>query len=511
MNIRRNGSGHVAALSAALACLAFTPALSAQEPTPEEEEPAPAAPPAADAPKETEAKPEAPKEEAPKPEPAKAEATATAAAEVKPAPAAAPPASDPERDKAVGLVGVERLPGSAYPTPRTRGITGGSLWLTMHGLQWPYMPAAAGKPALRLGFSGSVWSDGSYARTISGLETYENQKRMAVQSRAVLRMTPTYSTPAGWFGQGQAEFVAQGDNLVPNNNVTGYTDDLWVRIGKWNSFDLTVGRMQGFEIANHYGMGLDLNTFEREGASLEKQGDKPPGAYGLTYFWDRREGNIGNYAVHLYPAGWFKLPADMVRLELLGQFGAGTNDGQAIQTNFRPSGIVDLGIVKVKGGFEYGKSISQLDGKPENVTRNGYGFALQLVLDPYIEGGAGFAQGWEDIVNGQNVYDVAASNMVTGVSGFLNARVYRSLIVGGGALNSYKKFEDIDENMSSVHYGENNFDNQFQVFGAIQYSFWDTFFIKFVTSYAYWRHQDRSATTFANKQLSGRLRLMILF
>src|SRR5262245_49483849 len=38
-------------------------------------------------------------------------------------------------------VELERLAGEAYPEPHVRGIHGGSLWLTMHGLQWPYMPA----------------------------------------------------------------------------------------------------------------------------------------------------------------------------------------------------------------------------------------------------------------------------------------------------------------------------------------------------------------------------------
>jgi hypothetical protein len=507
MNIRWNRSG--VALSASLFCLAFTSPLLAQPADPPAEQEETTRPPAEPTPPPADSAPPATPAET---EPAKAEAKVAVAVPAKPPePALKSAAADPERDKAVSYIGIERLPGSAYPTPRTRGITGGSLWLTMHGLQWPYMPALNGQSALRLGVSGSVWTDGSYARTTAGLEdTYLNQKRLAVQGRAVLRTTPTYSTPAGWFGQGQAELVAQG-NMIIQGQTMGYTDDLWVRAGKWNSFDLTVGRFQGFEIANHYGMGLDLNTFERSGAQLEKQADKPNDSYGLTYFWDRRDGNMGNYAVHLYPAGWFKLPADLLRVELLGQFGAGTNDGQAIQTNFRPAGILDLGIVKVKGGFEYGKSIHQLDGEPANTTRNGYGVALQLVLDPYIEGGVGFAQGWEDFVNDQDVYLRGASNKATGVSGFLNARVYKALIIGGGVLNGHKVYLSTDERPASEHFGENDYDNHFQAFGAIQYSFWDTLFIKFVGAYSSWYHQDRSSTAFTNKQVSGRLRFMMLF
>src|ERR1700737_4269249 len=60
-------------------------------------------------------------------------------------PDAAPKPSDAVRDDALRDVGhdvqrqsagpVERLPLGAYPAPRTRGLYGGSLWLTFHGLQ----------------------------------------------------------------------------------------------------------------------------------------------------------------------------------------------------------------------------------------------------------------------------------------------------------------------------------------------------------------------------------------
>ena len=40
--------------------------------------------------------------------------------------------------------------------PPTRGIWGGSLWLTFHGLQWPYMPKTG------VGVSGYAWVDTGY-------------------------------------------------------------------------------------------------------------------------------------------------------------------------------------------------------------------------------------------------------------------------------------------------------------------------------------------------------------
>jgi hypothetical protein len=427
------------------------------------------------------------------------------AAEKAAAKAKAPDAAEEQRT----AIGIERLDGAAFPAPRTRGIPGGSLAFTMHGLQAPYLPALGGA-GLRVGVSGSLWSDGSYAFIKSGLAPSQpSQKRLAMQSRGVLRVTPTYSTPSGWFAQAQAEYVALGDQqLDTGTNVVGFTDDAYVRAGKWDLIDIQVGRFQGWEISNHYGMGLDINTLERDGAAIDSQSTKPKDAYGLTYFWDRADGRMGSYAVHVYPL-------DFLRFELLGQFGAGTNLGQMIQTNFRPSAVVDFGIIKLKGGVEYGKAIHQeddIESQKDSSSRNGYGVALQFVLDPHIEAGASYSMGFEDKNNlFTGLRDDDASNTVTGISGFINGRVIESLVLGVGAL--YSRWENLstDQRIGSPHFGEHDFDRQFQAFGAVQYSFWDVFYLKFVGAYAHWRHQDRASTPFANKMTSARLRFMVLF
>lgn len=497
MTFRRNRSGLGVALSAALFCFCLTPTLYAQESSEPsaEGEAAPAEPEAADtAPADTTEQ---------KDEEAEAEA-APPAAEGKPVKPAA--TAEPQRDASISI---ERLDGSAFPAPQTRGIPGGSLGFTMHGLQAPYLPALGG-PGMRVGVSGSLWSDGSYAFIKSGLAPdTPSQKRLAMQSRGVLRITPTYSTPSGWFAQAQAEFVALGDQqLDTGTNVMGFTDDAYVRAGKWDLIDIQVGRFQAWEIANHYGMGLDLNTLERDGAVIDSQTEKPKDAYGLTYFWDRPDGRMGNYAIHVYPV-------KVLRFELLGQFGAGTNLGQALQTNSRFSGILDFGIIKLKGGAEFGKAIHQEDdvaSQREWSNRYGYGGALQFVLDPYVEAGVAYAIGFEtksNLFNGKR--DDAATNTVTGISGFINARVIDSLVLGVGALQSRWENLAFDLRMGSAHYGEHDFDRQLQAFGAIQYSFWDVFYLKFVGAYAHWRHQDRASTPFANKLTSARLRFMVLF
>jgi hypothetical protein len=252
-------------------------------------------------------------------------------------------------------------------------------------------------------------------------------------------------------------------------------------------------------------MGLDLNTLERDGARILTQSIRPKDAYGLTYFWDRADSRLGSYAVHVYPT-------DFLRFELLGQIGAGKVTFAAVQTNVRPSAILDFGFVKLKAGVEYGKADQQEDRTNGSRSRNGFGVALQGVFDPYVEGGVAFARGFEDHVDElTNKRNDATSNTVTGISGFLNARIYGPLLIGGGALYSHWVNLTKDERPGSPHFGEYDFDRQIQTFGALQYSAWDTFYVKFVGAYAHWRHQDRSSTPFANKMMSGRLRLMVLF
>ncbi len=130
---------------------------------------------------------------------------------------------------------------------------------------------------MRVGISGYAWDDIAYVRIVSGTpDTDKSLKRWTHQGRAVLRGTPTYSTNNGWFVQGQLEFVANGDQSVPPSGNSGSIDDRYVRVGKWNAFDITAGRFQGWEIY-HYGMGLDLDLgyFKAKVGSEYGQGGRP--------------------------------------------------------------------------------------------------------------------------------------------------------------------------------------------------------------------------------------------
>jgi hypothetical protein len=459
----------------------------------------------------------------PEPKAATGEATADAqasashggSAEVSPGGAAAEQGSKAQAEAAAAApeavsaaegprVTLEVVPASGYPSRPIRGIRGGSLALTMHGMQWPYLPAEGKQDTVRVGVSGFVWNDLSYARIESGLvETYPNQKRLITQTRGVLRISPTFSTTDGWFAQGQWEAVGHGDMLVRNTNLAS-TDDLYVRVGKWNLFDITAGRFQAWEIANHYGMALDINTLERDGAAIENQAAKPVPAYGLTYFWDRTDGRLGHYAVHAYPA-------EFLRFEMLAELGAGTV-GAVRQTNFRPSGILDLGFLKVKGGVEYGTAVPQDDGGRRRIYKNGFGGAVQFVFAPWVEGGVGFAQGYEDLIDIQGVKDVLGSNTVTGYGGFLNGRPLDPLplVIGVGVLRSH--WESLSRNATpGPHYGDHNTNDQQQEFVAVQYALWEQFIVKLVGAHAKFDFYESTSTPFTNELWGLRLRTQVFF
>ena len=158
-------------------------------------------------------------------------------------------------------MGPETFPG------RLRGLYGGSLWLE------PILPrpAVAAEYPYGLGVSGEFWVDSGYEMIKRDLNQVPNSSMYFQQGRGVLRVTPTY-VRGRFFVQGQAELVgnlcqtASAANTVCNAG-TFTTDDLWIRVGQWNLWDLKVGRFEGWEVY-HLGMGMDPYTFERMGAGM---------------------------------------------------------------------------------------------------------------------------------------------------------------------------------------------------------------------------------------------------
>jgi hypothetical protein len=406
------------------------------------------------------------------------------------------PTDDPPEQAAPSAGGgiIERMPASAFPEPYTRGLFGGSLWLTMHGQQWPYYPRTG------IGVSGYAWIDNSYAKTrIGDVSQPPNLTRYIQQGRAVLRVTPTYSSD-DWFVQAQVELVGNKDQTQTQTGLAAAadTDDVWVRAGKWKTFDITAGRFEAFEIY-HVGMGLDLNTFERIGAVDSKGPGAVPQIYGATYLFYRPNGP-GNVAVH----GYF---GNLLRVEALAQWG---NDTFYNSWGVRPAAVFDVGWFKLKGAYEYVKGTSP-DPSPSatnTLKRRGWGAAAQFVLAPWIE--LGFNAG------GAIFDQLDSTGLVTGrsgdtlsVGGFVNARplgFIPALLLGAGW--NHTKTTTLAES-AGMHDSTTNT----QSFLAVQYLAGGQLFIKLVGGYARTSFSTPSAIMegYDNDQYSIRLRLMYLF
>ena len=416
----------------------------------------------------------------------------------------AKPDSEPA---AITEVEVQRLPAYAYPAPQTRGLPFGSLWLTFQGLQWPYMPTVNTDQRFVVGVSGWGWLDTAYQKFGPwgmGQESMLRQARirnLKEQGRFLLRITPTYAFRDGLFIQGQVELVGTLDQTGNRSDLGGAdTDDLYLRAGKWNSWDFQVGRFEGWEVF-HLGMGLDQNTFERAGAA----GDPALSAFGISFYGltdnqFRPSGPAGNAAVHIYPFPF-------LRFELLGM--AGTLFGNnAVAT--RPVGILDFGWVKLKGGVEYQRQWGQPVGDQTDVRSKGAGGALQFVFLPHVEFGLNAAQGTVESIDAVGRANLKGSLTRTSFGGFLNisnGNLKYPVLFGIGSL--FTKTEDQDNTNTPDHVDEYWL---YQGFMAAQYVLRGQFFIKLVGSFSrgHWATND-PAIVFDNEMYSVRLRFAFYF
>jgi len=407
-----------------------------------------------------------------------------------------------------------------------RGLYGGSMWLepSFHGLQWPYMPRTG------LGLSGYVWADTGYETIARGGPNVPDSNLLVQQGRGALRATPTYSDQ-GFFVQGQLELVGNKDQVHSQSEKTAGIvdiDDLWVRFGRWNQWDVKVGRYEGWEVY-HTGMGLDINTIERRGATqtgLPNAGEfERPDYYGVTYLHDRPNGQgVGNVALHLFPTTY-------LRFELLGQIGTSDYVSQGDNTlGARPVAILDLGRIKVKLGGEYlrikpatKEVVSTTDGNGNPTTserdslieikQRGVGAAVQFILSHFAEGGVnvglGLADRWD--MNG-NASDKGATTTKS-VGGFLNLApgallgpTFANALLGLGA--NWTTQVDLHKDTD----GRIDYTANLQTFVAVQYLVAKQLFVKAVAAYARSDFDlSFSGGVYSNTMLSGRLRLMYLF
>jgi hypothetical protein len=402
--------------------------------------------------------------------------------------AAEPIAPSPATVQASDAAAIERLPASAFPEPRIRGIPHGSLWMTFHGHQWPYYPKTG------IGISGSLWIDSGYEHIDRRNPAEQDINYWLQQGRLLLRATPTYSD-GNFFVQGQAELVANKDQSLRQPDVVD-VDDLWVKIGHWNKWDLQLGRYEGWEIY-HFGMGLDLHTLERQGASSEAF--SVPGIYGVTYGFYRPAG-VGQAALHLYPT-------ETVRVELGTQFG---NEYGSNTLATRPVAVFDLGWLKLKAGGEYKLLSDQKVGSKGETESRGIGASAQVVMAPWgVEGGVSGAVGLVDRTLQDGTYDEKGSNTTWSVGVFANAAVpYVDNVVVGSGFN-YTYLEDLHPDPALMRVQKFN---HIQTFFAAQYLIAQQLYVKAVVAYANADYAPNfGAPVFENDMLSTRVRLFYAF
>src|SRR5262249_21387674 len=143
-----------------------------------------------------------------------------------------------------------------------------------------------------------------------------------------------------------------------------------------------------------------------------------------------------------------------------------------------------IGYVKLKAGWEYGKAVPQDAKQKVRDSRNGYGFAAQFVLAPYVEFGGSFARGFVDSVDVNGAADLAGSSTAQTYGGFLNVSPsYEPVVLGFGAFQNHS--EDFrPDGKAGPHQGKVDTNDQTLLFGAVQYTLWEHLYLKFVVSHA---------------------------
>lgn len=431
----------------------------------------------------------------------------------------------------------EEMGPDTYPG-RLRGLEGGSLWLepSFDGLQWPH-PSHTG-----IGISGMVTVDSSYETIKRDQPTLLDSTMNLQQARGLLRVTPTLLRDR-FFLQSQVELVANGCQApAPNAQTAGVcavsgtftTDDLWVRVGQWNAWDLKVGRFEGWEVY-HLGMGMEQYSIARLGAGMFGQmgatGMGPqleaPSLYGVDYMRYRpSEGlAVGLAALHLYPT-------DFLRFEVLGKWGSDNyqeNSATAARPfNYvggRPVAILDFGWLKFKVGAEYQKATAvtqTIGGDPgqpqakkdsvEELTREGVGASLQFVIEPIVEFGLNGAIGKQHYTDpSANAFasadTMARSYTTKSVGAFANVRLAQGWLLGVGA-NFTAQLDEYKAPSSNV----GDYTSHLQGFAALQYMLARQLFVKAEIAYAKATFQPSDfVPSWNNSMYSGGVRVMYLY
>jgi hypothetical protein len=414
-------------------------------------------------------------------------------------------------------MGPETFPG------RLRGIYGGSLWLEpdFQGMQWPQNTRTG------LGVSADFWIDSGHTTIERGTNQQPNSSIWFQQGRALLRLTPAYVS-GRMFAQAQMELVGnlcQATTLICTSAGTFTTDDLFVRFGAWNAWDLKFGRFRAWEVF-HFGMGMDPFTLERLGAGMFGVDTfttpklEAPLVYGVTYLYDRpSEGlAVGAAALHLYPT-------EYLRFELYARVGSDNNraDNTTGDTPWnylggRPTLIFDVGWFKFRLAGEYQKRSAttqtldpgagqKKDPVPQRVQK-GAGASIQFVINPVFEFGANAAIGKQEDVDAFARPVLENSFTTRSFGGFANLRFTDHWVTGVG-VNWTAQTDTFLAAGSTL----NDFTSHLQGFGALQYRPLGHLYIKAVLGLARaaFLPSDLTVAEWHNDMVSGRIRLLYIY
>jgi len=266
-------------------------------------------------------------------------------------------------------------------------------------------------------------------------------------------------------------------------------------------------------------MGLDINTMERQGAFLAKtlagaNIQAAPTFYAVNHMHDRPSAGlgVGYLALHAYPM-------EKLRFELLGELGTTDSSGQGYNyLGGRPAGILDLGWLKLKLGYEYERqtkaeqtingSTNTKSDSPYRKTTKGGGGSLQFVFEPYVE--FGFNGSYQSVllINENGNSDPKGSFTSKNVGGFGNFRLAKLWLIGVGA-NWTAQSDSFYLNSGTTP----DYSAHLQGFFALQYMLKGQLFIKAVLGYARadFQDTDSSIAIWSNYMYSARVRLMYLF
>ena len=339
---------------------------------------------------------------------------------------------------------------SACRSGRSRRIPSAGSTAALSGRSFTGSSSPTSKPDRRLPIRVRIDTGYESITRGGGQEADPGIKYWLQQGRFLLRVTPTWSD-GKYFVQAQAEMVANRDQ-TQTQPIQADVDDIWVKFGQWKAWDLQVGRYEAWEVY-HFGMGMDLFTLERNGATDAVY--TVPTIYGLTYAFYRPNG-IGAAALHLYPT-------KNLRFELSTQEG---NEESQNGLAARPVLIYDVGWMKLKGGWEYKVETPQNNGAQGSLKQQGFGGSLQFVVDPVLEFGASGAYGWQREIDAGGEVSTTASFETYSVGGFANLRLAEGLIFGGGYNYTYLVDQHFD---NAPGYMRNEKYDHTQTFAALQY------------------------------------------